>query len=245
MTRALLCVSLVMSGTGVYVLLIIALVLIVNAAIPVAIERPRRSSATPTGGRRAAPPAAGPDMCPAGRTFDRCPAGQHASQEPHLPSTPAEADQPSAAAQVPPPALTVDEPCQVEQIRERFNFAAAEAGASVLASAPGIKGADRILQTDSDKYMSSSCSLPSKWLVLQLSEDIEVSVISTTSREHYAAGVEHFQVLGSDRFPTPQWVLLGYGTRDALMPCLAADGVCMVQELPGGQHHGRAELLRS
>jgi hypothetical protein len=72
-----------------------------------------------------------------------------------------------------------------------------------------MKGAEKTLVTDSDKYMTSLCSLQSKWFVIQLSEDIEVSAISITNLEHYSSGVEYFQLLGSDKHPTPEWVLMG------------------------------------
>eukprot|EP00474_Spongospora_subterranea_P009918 CRZ10376.1 hypothetical protein [Spongospora subterranea] len=163
-----------------------------------------------------------PFTCPVLSPFDRPTSDQRSARtleirHPRIMRTVAVVDTHSESPQINVPSVAASGPCDLQGIKKKFNFAAYSAGAQVLASSPGLKGADKTLLTDADKYMSSACSLQSKWFVVQLSEDIEVEAVCLTNLEHYSSGVEHFQVLGSDKFPTPEWILLGYFRADNTM----------------------------
>ena len=160
-------------------------------------------------------------------------------------------------------------PCRVSDLKQRYNFAAAQAGASVLDSSAVMKGAGNVLLDNRDKYMVSHCDKGSKWIVIQLSEDIEVQVVSLSNREHYSSGmhnihfhlhphphphphfhphlhphlgVEYFQLLGSDKFPTPQWVLMGYFRAANIMDlqhfCVSLEAMIRYIKIRFLTHHG-------
>eukprot|EP01083_Nonionella_stella_P117912 351827_1 len=91
----------------------------------------------------------------------------------------------------------------------RFNFASQDAGAVVLETGPETKGAPTILTGNDDRYMIISCNEDRKWFVIQLSEEIKVDTIVLSNLEHYSSNFRKFQLLGSTKYPTEHWTLLG------------------------------------
>eukprot|EP00898_Chlorokybus_atmophyticus_P000252 jgi/Chlat1/1227/Chrsp115S00069 len=91
----------------------------------------------------------------------------------------------------------------------RFNYAAADFGAKVVAANAGSKSASAVLSKDRDKYMLNSCSAPEKWVVIELSEEALVDTVALTNYELFSSSVRDFQVLGSRTYPTSEWLLLG------------------------------------
>ena len=101
-------------------------------------------------------------------------------------------------------------------VSSRFNYAAFDAGAKLLATSPSMKKATSILVADDDRYMMVPCSEEYKWFVIQLSEDILVDTFEIANFEHYSSSVSLFQLLGSSSHPTDSWVLLGtFSAHDA------------------------------
>ena len=83
------------------------------------------------------------------------------------------------------------------------------AGGKVLAHAEGIKGAAEILHPDESRYLLTDCAKGRKWLTFRLDEEVYVEKIGIISAEFYASTFRHIQILGSLKFPTSDWRLLG------------------------------------
>jgi hypothetical protein len=88
------------------------------------------------------------------------------------------------------------------------NYASFDAGAKLLAHSNGMRSASSMLSNDNDRYMMSPCAYR-QWFVVALSEDIIMSSVILSNKEHYSSGPRDFQVLGSIRHPTTEWMLLG------------------------------------
>ncbi|RYH13940.1 hypothetical protein EON65_34475 [archaeon] len=95
-----------------------------------------------------------------------------------------------------------------------FNFASATAGAVVLDSSPSsAKGYYNLLNSDKDKYSISPCS-EKRWVVIGLSEDIQITSVVLANYERYSSLVKDFQLLASGSYPTSEWIDLGTYTAE-------------------------------
>lgn len=112
---------------------------------------------------------------------------------------------PSHSSSIPRP----PESDESDHDRDRFNYAAFDAGAKMLATSPGMKKASAILVADDDRYLMVPCNAPHKSFVIQLSEDIIIDTIELGNLEHYASSIRDFEILGSATHPTSNWLLLG------------------------------------
>jgi hypothetical protein len=87
------------------------------------------------------------------------------------------------------------------------NYAKAGAGA-VIMRAEG-QNAAALLREDKDSYYMAQCSNPKKFVDVRLSEDVRVRTVTIANYEKYASSVKEFQILGSQAYPSRQWVVLG------------------------------------
>ncbi|CAK0807576.1 unnamed protein product, partial [Prorocentrum cordatum] len=90
----------------------------------------------------------------------------------------------------------------------RYDYASAGAGARLVKHAKGILHARTILSPDTSTYMLASCSMRT-WFVVSLLEDLFLEYIGLVSLELFASGFRHLQVLGSTKYPTDEWTVLG------------------------------------
>ena len=74
------------------------------------------------------------------------------------------------------------------------NYASKDSGAVLLEHSPGAKGSDNLLVDSKDRYSISPCE-DKQWVVIGLSEDIQVRTIKLGSYEKYSRTVKEFQVL--------------------------------------------------
>ena len=93
-------------------------------------------------------------------------------------------------------------------LSSRFNYASLDAGAIVMASNAEAERAWTLLNEDEDKYSISPCEAR-KWVVIGLSEDIQVDSVVIANYERYSSTVRAFQLLGSHSYPVKNWMLLG------------------------------------
>jgi hypothetical protein len=98
-----------------------------------------------------------------------------------------------------------------------FNFAASEAGAKIREKAPAFKKVQSILSEDRDNYMLFPCAQPSKYFVVELSEEILMMKFSLLNFEFYSSFIKSFLVYGSTKIEdSPQWVQYGnYTTKES------------------------------
>ncbi|RDA83159.1 hypothetical protein CP532_5531 [Ophiocordyceps camponoti-leonardi (nom. inval.)] len=95
--------------------------------------------------------------------------------------------------------------------KERFSYASFDAGATVLKSATGAKNARAILVENKDTYMLLECAVPSKYVIVELSDDILVDTVVIANFEFFSSMIRHFRVSVSDRYPVKmdKWRELG------------------------------------
>jgi hypothetical protein len=89
-----------------------------------------------------------------------------------------------------------------------FNFASQAAGAVLLDKSPGSKGYHNLLHDDKDKYGISPCELK-KWVVIGLSEEVQITALELLNFEKYSSMLREFQLLASSSYPTDEWINLG------------------------------------
>ncbi|PHH69177.1 hypothetical protein CDD82_7949 [Ophiocordyceps australis] len=95
--------------------------------------------------------------------------------------------------------------------KERFSYSSFDAGATMLKTAPGAKNARAILIENKDSYMLLECAAPSKYIIVELSDDILIDTIVLANFEFFSSMIRHFRVSVSDRYPVKadKWRELG------------------------------------
>lgn len=102
--------------------------------------------------------------------------------------------------------------------KERFSYASFDAGATILKVATGAKNARAILVENKDTYMLLECAAPSKYIIVELSDDILIDTVVLANFEFFSSMIRHFRVSVSDRYPVKEekWRLLGlFETRNS------------------------------
>lgn len=85
--------------------------------------------------------------------------------------------------------------------KERFSYSSFDAGATVLKTGPGTKNAKAILVEHKDSYMLLECSKQSKYVIVELSDDILIDTVVLANFEFFSSMIRHFRVSVSDRYP--------------------------------------------
>ncbi|KAK4135485.1 hypothetical protein BT67DRAFT_441130 [Trichocladium antarcticum] len=95
--------------------------------------------------------------------------------------------------------------------KERFSYSSFDAGATVLKTSAGAKNAKAILVENKDSYMLLECRSKSKFVIVELSDDILVDTVVLANFEFFSSMIRRFRVSASDRYPvkTDKWVDLG------------------------------------
>lgn len=95
--------------------------------------------------------------------------------------------------------------------KERFSYSSFDAGATVLKSGPGTKNAKAILVEHKDSYMLLECSAQSKYVIVELSDDILIDTVVLANFEFFSSMIRHFRVSVSDRYPVKvdRWNTIG------------------------------------
>jgi len=140
-------------------------------------------------------------------------AGETAAAVTGAPSSPVAAAAAAAAAamQAEPPQPPPQQQKQAEQQplsppkpkgpQAEVNYAAEKAGAVVLQSSSSLVGAKNLLDDDKDKYARSPCA-ESKWVIINLSEDIRIHALVLANYEKFSSMVKDFQVWYSVQCPS-------------------------------------------
>lgn len=89
----------------------------------------------------------------------------------------------------------------------KYDYASRGAGARMVTHAKGLKHAAKVLVSDSE-YLRTSCDTR-VYFVVSLLEDLFLEHIGLVTLEFFASGFRHLQILGSSKYPTDQWQLLG------------------------------------
>ncbi|RNF19145.1 hypothetical protein TcG_04282 [Trypanosoma cruzi] len=89
------------------------------------------------------------------------------------------------------------------------NYASAYLGATLTDFSRACKGASSVLNEDKTKYMICNCEASRKLFTVQLIREIEVRSVMLVNLEHFSSGVKKFMLLGSKKYPTSEWRVLG------------------------------------
>ncbi len=183
----------------------IALLLFVAAAVRAEDPPPADAAAAATPGEEVtSPPLPPPDA-----------AATDAADAPQTDEAPPEAP---PVEETPPPVEEKPAPIMVQDVDDEddapaapkkvINYASKDAGALVVEKSGTSKGFDNLLVDNKDKYGITDCG-EKKYVVIGLSEDIRMTELILCQYEKYSSGVRDFDVLGSQTFPTKEWLHLG------------------------------------
>lgn len=81
------------------------------------------------------------------------------------------------------------------------NYASAFLGAKLVDYHKEAKGVHHLLNEDKEKYMIIPCDADKKRFTIQLSREIELSMIALSNLEYFSSPVKEFMLVGSSRFP--------------------------------------------
>ncbi|CAE8615683.1 unnamed protein product [Polarella glacialis] len=90
----------------------------------------------------------------------------------------------------------------------QYDYASERAGARLVTHAKGLLHAKAVVSPDKSQYMLADCDART-WFVVSLLEDLFLQHIGLVHLELFASGFRHLQILGSSKYPTEQWRLLG------------------------------------
>ncbi|KAG5473021.1 hypothetical protein CUR178_02937 [Leishmania enriettii] len=90
------------------------------------------------------------------------------------------------------------------------NYASLYLGATVVSTEPpSCQGGSALISDSVDRYVLCPCDAPRKQFVVQLIRDVEVRAVMVRNAEHFSSGVRNFTLLGSLKYPTSTWFVLG------------------------------------
>ncbi|KAJ1821211.1 hypothetical protein LPJ60_002759 [Coemansia sp. RSA 2675] len=129
----------------------------------------------------------------------------------------------SDAASPPPPQFPPEQLRRdPKALKERFNYASSDCAAVVLKANREARGLTSILNSKKDMYMLNECSARSKFVIVELCDDILVDTIVMGNYEFFSSTFRDTMVYVSDRYPPKEnstWTLLGHfqahNSRDA------------------------------
>lgn len=95
--------------------------------------------------------------------------------------------------------------------KERFSYSSFDAGATILKTGASTKNAKAILVENKDSYMLLECAMESKYVIVELSDDILIDTIVLANFEFFSSMIRHFRVSVSDRYPVKmeRWKEIG------------------------------------
>ena len=85
--------------------------------------------------------------------------------------------------------------------KERFNHASFDCAASIILANKESKGASNILKANKDQYMLNVCSAPSKFVIVELCNDILVDTVQLANYEYFSGVMKEFSVQVAAKYP--------------------------------------------
>lgn len=97
------------------------------------------------------------------------------------------------------------------QLKDRSNYALFECAAMVHRSSHLSKGASSILVEKKDRYMLTPCSAPTKFVELELCDEIKIDTVVLSNFEFFSSMFKHFTIKVSVNYPgkKEEWQDLG------------------------------------
>lgn len=103
-----------------------------------------------------------------------------------------------------------DEP-EGKLYKDKFNYASLDCAATIVKTNSEASGAASILHENKDKYLLNPCSVPNKFVIIELCEDILIEEVAMANYEFFSSTFRKVRFSASDRFPVPKngWKVLG------------------------------------
>lgn len=98
---------------------------------------------------------------------------------------------------------------QGKTYKERFNFASFDCAATIIKTNKEAKSANAVLVDSKDTYLLNECNAPSKFVIIELCEDILIDEVLIGNYEFYSSMFRNIRISASDRYPASQWYTLG------------------------------------
>ncbi|MCP8718186.1 MAG: SUN domain-containing protein [Asgard group archaeon] len=98
--------------------------------------------------------------------------------------------------------------------KDKFNFASVDCAATIVKTNAKAKGASAILKENKDSYLLNECSVPNKYVIIELCQDILVDLVVIGNFEFFSSMFKDIRVSVSDRFPSQAWKELGQFTAE-------------------------------
>ncbi len=80
---------------------------------------------------------------------------------------------------------------------KRFNFANSNSGAKISEKSDEMLQTKAILTDDPDTYLMTPNNAHPKYVVISLSEDIQIETVLLVNLERYSSRIKHFALYGS------------------------------------------------
>lgn len=93
--------------------------------------------------------------------------------------------------------------------KDKFNYASIDCAATIIKTNSQAKGASAILVENKDSYLLNQCSVPNKFVIIELCQDILIDSVVAGNFEFFSSMFHNIRISVSDRFPTTQWTVLG------------------------------------
>ncbi|KAK5988746.1 hypothetical protein PT974_10235 [Cladobotryum mycophilum] len=95
--------------------------------------------------------------------------------------------------------------------KERFSYSSFDAGATILKTGQKTKNAKAILVENKDSYMLLECAAQNKYVIVELSDDVQIDTVVIANFEFFSSMIRHFRISVSDRYPVKvdKWRDLG------------------------------------
>lgn len=93
--------------------------------------------------------------------------------------------------------LTVPDEKLLNSLKSRFNYASTSCSARILATNPEAQGAAAILAPSKDSYLRNSCSTRSKFVVVELCEEVKIDAIVLANFELFSSTFKRFKIYGA------------------------------------------------
>lgn len=98
--------------------------------------------------------------------------------------------------------------------KDKFNFASVDCAATIVKTNAKAKGASAILKENKDSYLLNECSVPNKYVIIELCQDILVDLVVIGNFEFFSSMFKDIRISVSDRFPAQAWKELGQFTAE-------------------------------
>ena len=101
----------------------------------------------------------------------------------------------------------IDEQADTATMSMAVDYASKSAGALVIEKSSGWKGTSSLLMSDNDRYALVPTNENPKYVIIALSEEINVKQVVLSNYERYSANVKQFQIWGSQTMA--EWAIFG------------------------------------